>query len=273
MQRICEELNYLGKPYRKLRLKNVKFPLERYPKYVMILFLDIMQYRDDLIYGLCVLEEFTRAGVKLIPPLKGMYLSDKFSNYLLWNSHLKNKVKMPDTLCSIEIQMCIDFLQKHKKVLFKPIAGSMGEGIELVEDEAHLKKLQDRYHALFLQELVLDRGYDIRTFVIGNRIVAQYARYNPTHLLKNVHLGAEPKSIVEMGIIDPEIDKFSKVSIDIAKEVRKVAELDIIGVDTLPSKNGETYLIEWNAVPGFRGAELATKQNIAKEIVDFLFKR
>jgi glutathione synthase/RimK-type ligase-like ATP-grasp enzyme len=48
--------------------------------------------------------------------------------------------------------------------------------------------------------------------------------------------------------------------------------LDIIGVDTLPSKDGNIYFLEWNSMPGFRGAEEVTGANIAGEIVKFLLK-
>ncbi len=273
MRRICEELDHLEKTYRILRLKDVKFPLEEYPKNVMILFLDIMQHRDDLIYGLCVLEEFERAGVKLFPPLKGMYYSDKFSNYLIWNRQLKQRMQMPETLCSINLNLSSKFLKKHRKIIFKPIAGSMGIGIEVVKSEDRLKELQDEYHALFLQEIISDRNYDLRTFIIGDRVIAQYARYNPKQLRKNIHLGAEAKSIDEMTDLDPEIKTFVKISKEIAKEISNVAELDIIGVDTLPSKDGQVYLIEWNSIPGFQGAEKATKINIARYIIDFLFSK
>ncbi|NVM54321.1 MAG: ATP-grasp domain-containing protein [Candidatus Helarchaeota archaeon] len=273
MRRISEELNRLGKKYRILRLADLRFPLKKYPKYIMILFLDIMQHRDDLIYGLCVLEEFTRAGVTVIPPIKGLYYSDKFSNYLLCNRYLRKTIQMPDTLCSINLEVSKEFLQQYKRLIFKPISGSMGIGIEIVETENRLKELQDQYHALFLQEIIPDRGYDIRTFVIGDQIVAQYARYNSKSFLKNIHLGAVPKSIDEMMELDPDIQSFADISREIAKEIRKVAELEIIGVDTLPSKkDGQVYLIEWNSVPGFRGAEEATGVNVAGEIVNFLFK-
>ena len=104
MRRMCEELDHLGIKYKILQLKDIQFPFKEYPKYVMILFLDIMQYRDDLIYGLCIMEEFERNGVTLFPPLKGMYYSDKFSNYLLWNKYLKNIIQVPDTLCCLNLE-------------------------------------------------------------------------------------------------------------------------------------------------------------------------
>lgn len=273
MRRMCEELDHLGIKYKILQLKDIQLPFKEYPKYVMILFLDIMQYRDDLIYGLCILEEFERNGVTLFPPLKGMYYSDKLSNYLLWNKYLKNIIQVPDTLCCLNLETGKQFLKKYQKVIFKPIAGSMGMGIEVVETENRLKELKDEYHALFLQEIIKDRGYDLRTFIIGDRVIAQYARYNPDNLLKNIHLGAIPKSLDAMSEIDPAVKNFANTSEQIAKEVSKIAELDIIGVDTLPSKDGQVYLIEWNSVPGFQGAEDATKINVAKEIINFLFSK
>ncbi|HUY00465.1 MAG TPA: hypothetical protein VMV49_12975 [Candidatus Deferrimicrobium sp.] len=271
MQRISEELNRLGKSYQIIGWGDLNFPLERYPKYVMIFFLDIMQHRDDFIYGLCVLEELTRAGVTIIPSLKALYNSDKFANYLIWNRCLKDKISMPDTLCTINLEIGIKFLKKYKRVVFKPISSSQGLGIELVETENRLKELLEEYYALFLQELIIDRGYDLRILVIGDRIVVQYARYNPKKFLKNLHFGAIPKPIDAMMEIDPDIKHFTDISSQVAKEIGKVAELDIVGVDMLPSKEGKVYLLEWNTIPGFRGAEEATKMNIAKQIVTFLF--
>jgi glutathione synthase/RimK-type ligase-like ATP-grasp enzyme len=272
MRRISAELEHLGKSYRIIGWGDLNFPLERYPKYVMIFFLDIMQYRDDFIYGLCVLEDLTRAGVTLIPSLKGLYNSDKFANYLIWNRYLKDKISMPDTLCTINLESGIDFLEKYRKIVFKPISSSQGLGIELVETKNRLNELFEEYHALFLQELIPDRGYDLRTLVVGNQITAQYARYNPNKFLKNIHFGAIPKSIDAMMEIDRDIQHFAEVSCLIAKEIQKFAEIDIVGIDTLLSKNGKLYLIEWNTSPGFRGAEEVTKKNIAKEIATFLFK-
>ena len=190
MRRIVEELDRAGKSYEIFGWRDLVFPLERYPKYVMILFLDIMQYRDDLIYGLCVLEEMTRAGVRILPPLRGFYNSDKFSNYLLWYRYLRNVIQMPDTFCGINFERGVEFLNKYQKILFKPIAGSQGMGIEIVETERRLKELLEQYHALFLQQIIPDRGYDIRTIAIGDKVIFQYARYNPNRLRKNIHLGA-----------------------------------------------------------------------------------
>ncbi len=239
----------------------------------MILYLENMQYRDELIYGLCLLEDLTRAGVKCIPSLKGFYNSDKFSNYLLWYKYLRIKeIQMPDTLCSINLKMCINFLKKYGKVIFKPISGSQGTGIEILETAERLKELLEEYHAICLQKIVEDRGYDIRTLMIGDQFVCQYARYNPKKLLKNIHFGAIPKSIEGMSEIDPEVTQFARSSLEISKKIQKIAELDIIGVDTLPSKDGNIYFLEWNSMPGFRGAEEVTGANIAGEIVKFLLK-
>jgi len=237
----------------------------------MVLSLEVMRSHDDLIYGLCILEELTRAGVKVIPPLSAIYDSDKFSNYLLWFRHLKTTIQMPDTCCSINSAVGLEFLSRYKKVIFKPVSGSKGKGIEIVETEERLIKLLEDYHVLYLQEIIPDRGYDLRTLVLGNRILAQYARYNPTHFLKNIHQGAVPKSVTEMESIDPPIKGFAKRSQKIVKDIQQITGLEIMGVDTLPSTDGRLYLLEWNSIPGFQGAEQVTKSNLAREIVQFFF--
>ena len=42
------------------------------------------------------------------------------------------------------------------------------------------------------------------------------------------------------------------------------------GVDILPAKDGQLYLLEVNGIPGWRGLQQATGLNIASIIVDFL---
>jgi glutathione synthase/RimK-type ligase-like ATP-grasp enzyme len=272
LERIRAELDSLRKNYRVFGWADLRLPLKDYPKCVMVLSLEVMRSQDELIYGLCILEELTRAGTKVIPPLSAIYDSDKFSNYLLWARHLQNAIQMPDTCCSIDLAVNLEFLSRSKKVIFKPISGSKGEGIEIVETEKRLKELLDDYHVLYLQEVIPDRGYDLRTLMLGDRIIAQYARYNPTYFLKNIHQGAVPKSVPELESIDPSIKGFAKRSQKIVKDIQQVTGLELMGVDTLPSKDGRLYLLEWNSIPGFQGAEKVTKSNIAWEIVQFFFK-
>ena len=272
MERISKELEYFGKNYQILGWADLRLPLKKYPKYVMVLSLEVMRNSDDLVYGLCVLEELTRSGIKVVPALAAVYSSDKFSNYLLWHKYLRSAIQMPDTCCSINLAVCKEFLNRYKKVIFKPISGSKGKGIEIVETEARLKELLEEYHVLFLQEVIPDRGYDIRTLVLGDQVISQYARYNPNHLLKNIHGDAVPKSIKEMEAIDPPIKDFAKSSLEVVKGIKQITGLDLMGIDTLPSQNGQVYLLEWNSIPGFQGAEKVAKTNVARELVKFFFQ-
>jgi glutathione synthase/RimK-type ligase-like ATP-grasp enzyme len=272
MTRISEELEYMGREYKIIDWTDLKVPLDEYPKYAMVLSLGFMKKRDDLIYVLCVLEEMTRAGVKIIPALAALYNSDKFSIYLLWRRYLQEAIQVPDTCCSINLKFGAEFLKQYKKVVFKPISNSHGQGIEIVETENRLKELLEEYRVLLLQEKIPDRGYDLRTLVLGDQILCQYARYNPKKFLKNIHQGAVPKSIEEMESIDPQIKQFAEVSQAIVHDIRQTTCLELVGIDTLPSKNGQVYLLEWNSIPGFNGAEKVAKTNIAREIVQFFFK-
>lgn len=270
MQRIREELDQSGRKYRILNWLEIKLPLKNFPRYLMINFSNMMCYRDDLIYGLCIMEEFIRAGTKIYPPLKGFNKNDKFSNFLLCNRYL-SPIQMPATLCTINLSEGVEFMREYREIIFKPIVGSQGKGIEVVETENRLKELLEQHHCLYLQELIQDRGYDIRTLLVGDQFVTQYGRYNPNEFRKNIHLGAVPKSVTEMKELDPKFDHFASESRRIAEKVREISDLDIVGVDTLPSKDDRTYLIEWNSTPGFMGAEKATKTNIAGKFVECFF--
>ncbi len=47
----------------------------------------------------------------------------------------------------------------------------------------------------------------------------------------------------------------------------------MMGLDFLPSKKGDLYLLEWNSTFGFKGAEETTNTNIAGQIVDYIIRK
>jgi tetrahydromethanopterin:alpha-L-glutamate ligase len=44
-------------------------------------------------------------------------------------------------------------------------------------------------------------------------------------------------------------------------------------VDLMPAENGTTYVIEINSIPGWRGLQSTTNENIAQRIVDYLLNK
>ena len=48
---------------------------------------------------------------------------------------------------------------------------------------------------------------------------------------------------------------------------------DYVGVDLLQAEDGRTYVLEVNSIPGWRGLQKTTAQNIADVIVEHVLRR
>ena len=49
--------------------------------------------------------------------------------------------------------------------------------------------------------------------------------------------------------------------------------MDYAGVDLMRAEDGKTYVVEINSIPGWRGLQKTTGQDIAGRIVDFVLSR
>ncbi|MFX1362728.1 MAG: RimK family alpha-L-glutamate ligase [Promethearchaeota archaeon] len=266
-QRILHELKDSGLDHKVLGWKDITLPLREVP--------DLCVFRTPaglrglyVPYMLSVMEELERQGCKTIPSSQALYKCDKLSTYLLWKKHLKNFIEMPETICTLNLDVALEFLKKRQKVVFKPIIGGRGIGIELIREneEEILKELHKKHGILFLQEFISNSGYDIRTLVIGEKVASQYSRYNPEEFRHNLYQGAIPLTIKKTKEIDVNIREYAKKSKELAFKVKELFSLEMFAIDTLPSTEKELYFLEVNALFGFKGP----KENIAKMIVNHL---
>ncbi len=150
-------------------------------------------------------------------------------------------------------------------VVVKPLFGSNGLGIIRVdsEDLAHriFRSLELGRYAFYIQEFIPHRCQDIRVFLAGGRIVSAMMRKGISWKT-NIHQGAIP--------IPWEVPH------DIAELCLKIGKLfkaDYLGVDLLFSEDGALYVLEVNGIPGWRGLQSVTKENIADAILDCVEKK
>ncbi len=147
-------------------------------------------------------------------------------------------------------------------VVVKPLFGSMGRGLVRVEDEElayRVFKALDLERAVYyLQETIPHHGYDIRAFVIGGRIVAAAERVSNTWRT-NFSRGAR----VRPAHLSPE-------QAELCLRAAEVVATDYVGVDLLPAKSGEHYVLEVNSVPGWEGLQSVSEINIAEELIAYL---
>ena len=200
---------------------------------------------------------------------------DKASTYLIWRKYLKNVIKMPETIITVNMDEGLQFLRNNKIVVFKPMIGGLGRGVELIKDgeEKKLENLAQKFGIIYLQRFIPNRDYDIRTVFIGEEFTAQYIRFNKDDFRNNIHCGGVGKTIEQMELIDPDIRQFCEKSEELAYYLKGVIKFDMFAIDTIPSKDGELYFLEINPFFGFKGADETNNIDIAKKIVEYIIDK
>ncbi|MFY3746560.1 ATP-grasp domain-containing protein [Anaeromyxobacter sp. Red801] len=157
-------------------------------------------------------------------------------------------------------------LERLGESVAKPLAGSLGEGVERVRpDRAGRDRVRDRAGrdgAVYLQAYVPHPGRDLRVFVVGGTTRAAMVRHAPPGEWRtNVGGGGRVEAV------------------DCPVAVRAVAEaaagaleLDYAGVDLVMGDEGAT-VIEVNGNPSWQGILEATGLDMAEAIAEHVLAR
>jgi len=147
-----------------------------------------------------------------------------------------------------------------RDVVLKPVFGSEGRGISRLQDETLAERafrlLVQLGSVLYLQEFVPHNGFDLRLLVIGNQVLAM-RRSNPLDWRTNVSRGAIAEAI------EP-CDEW----VALARRAANTIGASVAGVDLLQSSEGQTYVIEVNAVPGWRALAAAHGRDVAAMVLE-----
>ncbi len=274
-KRLMEELEKKKIDFKWIQWKDIVLPLKEVPELCVLRGSIDLETHFIIPYTVTIIEEFERMGCITVPPSRMITKCDKASTYLLWRKYLKNVIKMPETMITINMDEGIKFLKSKKLVVFKPIVGGLGKGVELLKgnEVEKLEKLKEKHGIIHLQEFIPNKNYDIRTIFIGNEFTTQYLRFNEQDFRHNIHCGGVGKTIEEMDEIDPNIKDFCKKSEELAYYIKAVMKFDMFALDTMPSKDGDLYFLEINPFFGFKGAEQTNSVNVAKHFVEYIWHK
>jgi ribosomal protein S6--L-glutamate ligase len=145
-------------------------------------------------------------------------------------------------------------------VVVKPLFGSEGRGMVRVSDPdmawRTFRTLERTGAVLYLQQMIHHPGWDLRVFVVGGRVLTAMRRYARRGWRTNVAQGgrAEKTTIGER---------------EEAMALRAAAALGAMaaGIDLLPGPDGAWYVLEVNAVPGWRALAPVTGVDVAGALV------
>jgi tetrahydromethanopterin:alpha-L-glutamate ligase len=142
----------------------------------------------------------------------------------------------------------------HGPLVLKPLFGSQGRGLRLIQHESELPEPAAVAGAYYLQRFVgVDRdGFrDFRLLVSQGRVIAAMVRHAPTWIT-NVKRGGKPVA----AIVDAEMK-------DLAVAAAATVGTAFAGVDVIYGADGRPSVLEVNSMPAWAGVQKVTQQNIA----------
>jgi len=144
-------------------------------------------------------------------------------------------------------------------VVLKPLFGSEGRGITRLNDAAlalrAFKMLAQLGAVLYVQEFIEHEGADLRLLVMGDDLLGMKRR-NPLDWRTNVSRGAKTERLE----VTPELS-------DLAHRAADAVGAPLAGVDVLPGKDGRLYVLEVNAVPGWKALARTLEVDVAGQVL------
>jgi RimK family alpha-L-glutamate ligase len=153
------------------------------------------------------------------------------------------------------------FEELGRDVVVKPLFGSEGRGLVRVTEFEVARRVfhtLERIGAvLYLQRFVPNEGYDLRAFILGNRVLGAIRRHAPAGDWRtNVAVGGRAETVR----LDAETES-------LALRAARAVGARMAGVDLLPDRDGKLVVLEVNAVPGWKALSGATGVDVASEIL------
>lgn len=151
-------------------------------------------------------------------------------------------------------------------LIIKLLEGTQGLGVVLAETKKAATSVIEAFHQLkariIVQEFIREAGGgDVRVFVVDNKVVGAMKRQGiEGEFRSNLHRGGKATKI-----------KLSRAEKETALKAARAMGLSIAGVDLLQSARGPLVL-EVNSSPGLQGIEVATGEDVAGKIVEFIEK-
>jgi RimK family alpha-L-glutamate ligase len=220
---------------------------------------------EQIIYRVDALHWIEERGIPVVNSPRALERCiDKFYTTALLR---EAGLPVPDTVVCETAVDAVAAVRAMKDVIVKPMFGSLGHGMTRVTDADvafRVGQTLEQIRAVFYVQRTIDHdGRDVRVFVIGGRVLGAIERRAPAGEWRtNVSRGGSTRAID----VPPAWE---------ALAVRAAATVgaDYAGVDLLPARDGQVYVLEVNGVPGWQGLQRATGIDVAGSIVDHVVAR
>lgn len=217
---------------------------------------------EQVVYRMDVLLQLQQAGkIVLNHPRAIECAVDKF----LTTSRLAQaQLPVPRTIvCETTEQAMEAFERLGGDVVVKPIFGAEGRGIIRLSDPdlafRSFRTLERLDNVLYIQQFIQHAGFDVRVLLLNGQVLGAIKRSNPHDFRTNISRQGRASLYIAN-------DEERNLAISAARTVHAC----FAGVDLLYDLAGHCYVIEVNAVPGWRAFQTATQIDVANFVIEYL---
>jgi RimK family alpha-L-glutamate ligase len=215
---------------------------------------------EQIIYRVDALHRLEERGIRVVNSPRAIERTvDKF-----WTSALLEQcgIATPDTVVCENVEEAVAGFRLLGDVIVKPLFGSMGLGMVRVSDEEmayRVFRTVDQIRGVFYLQRAIDHdGSDIRAFVLGGQVLGAIERRS-NGWRTNLARGGTARSV-----------RLTDDRNGLALRAAAAVGADYAGVDLLTGRDGRTYVLEVNGIPGWKGLQEATGLDVAGHLVDYL---
>ena len=217
---------------------------------------------EQVVFRMDLLHRLQACGVRVLNPPRAVEICvDKYLAAALLEAA---GLRVPPTVACQHADAALEaFEALGGDVVVKPLFGSEGRGMVRVSDPEmawRTFRTLDRMQAvLYLQRFIRHPGWDLRVFVVGGRVLTAMRRRASSDWRTNVAQG---------GAGEPA--RLGREEELLALRAAAALGAPVAGVDLLPGPGGEWYVLEVNAVPGWRALAPVAGVDVAAAVVRYL---
>ena len=214
---------------------------------------------EQVVFRMDLLHAAQARGVKIVNSPRAVETCvDKYLTDIRLN---QAGIRTPLTVvCQRADDAMAAFVQLGRDVVVKPLFGAEGRGmLRISETELAwrcFRAIEQTGGVLYLQQYIHHPGWDYRAFVLKGQLLAAMRRTAQGDWRTNVAQGGTAEKV----------ELPSRLA-ELAIRAADVVGCDLAGVDLLPGPDGDYYVLEVNAVPGWRALAQVCQLDIAQQIL------
>ncbi len=214
---------------------------------------------EQVVFRMDLLHAWQRKGIGILNPPRALEIC--VDKYLCTARLDAAGLRVPATIVCQHADAAFEaFDRLGGDIVVKPIFGSEGRGMVRVSDKElawrTFRAIERTQSVLYLQEFIPHPGWDVRAFVSRGRVLTSMRRIAKDDWRTNVAQGAT----AEPWPLPRELESLALRSAEAVGTI-------VAGVDLLPGADGQWYVIEVNAVPGWKALAPVTGIDVARELV------